>query len=301
MEFLFLEKKENELISFDLLQVVLVQQDSIDCITRKEVEQNIEKTLSWVDKVCNTFPEVDLIVFPECGIQGAASNPNPDVPFEVPGPEMQILLDKCFERKVWAEFNFLEKYEDKVFNTSIIVNDDGKIALKYRKVNTFEPIEGHYPGSEFNVCRGPKGAVFGIMACYDGDFPEVGRELAYMGCNVMIRPSAYPCPYTIPWEFTNRARAYENMAYVLACNRVANGENVFFGKSVVVDFDGRVLFQALPGVESLIKADIFPGLVDWYRKERKVANHLYNIKHRGYSVVKPNGLTDNPYKLSKGW
>lgn len=289
------------MLSLDILQVVLVQQNSIDCVTKKQVNQNIEKTLWWIDNVCKTFPnDVDLIVFPECGIQGAASNPNPDVPFEVPGPEMQVLLDKCSEKKIWAEFNFLEKSESKVFNTSIIVNDNGEIKLKYRKVNTFVPLECNYPGSEFSVCKGPKGAVFGIMLCYDGDFPEVGRELAYMGCNIMIRPSAYLYPYNIPWQFTNRARAYENMAYVLGCNRVANEEAIYYGESVVVDFDGRVLYQAPTGIECLVKVDIFPKLVEWYRKERKALNNLYNLKHRGYSAVEPEGLTDNPYKLTIG-
>lgn len=283
----------------EALEVVMVQQDSIDCKTAGEVQTNIDRTLQWIDKACNAYPDIDMIIFPECGIQGGHPFPNEDVPFPVPSPQLQPLLDKCRERRVWALFNLLERSEGRVYNTSIIVDGNGEIKLKYRKVNPFVPVEANYPGSEFCVCEGPKGAVFGVMTCYDGDFPEVGRELAYMGANVFLRPTSYMEPYSIPWEFTNRARAYENTAYVLACNRCGTGELfTCFGSSTAVDYDGRILVQAPQSGEWMTKVTIYPKLADQARETRRWVNHLYNLKHRGYAAVAPEGLTDNPYKLA---
>ena len=283
------------------LEVIMIQQDSLDCKTVQDVQKNIEATLEWMDRAMAAYPETDQIIFPECGIQGGHPSPDADVPFAVPGQQTLVLQEKCRQKKVWAEFNFLEKSDGKVYNTSIIVDDKGDVALKYRKVNTFVPVEGNYPGNEFAVCKGPKGAVFGLMICYDGDFPEVGRELAYMGANVLIRPTSYMTPYDLPWEFTNRARAYENTAYVLACNRCGTG-SLFtcFGASTAVDYDGRILAQAPSSGEWMLKTTIYPELADQMRKERKRVNHLYNLKHRGYAGAPPEGMTDNPYKVAYG-
>lgn len=288
-------------MSVQALEVIMIQQDSIDCKNRKEVQQNIDAALEWMDRACRAYPETDLIVFPECGIQGGHPNPDPDVPFRIPCAEMQPLMDRCRERAVWALFNFLEAENERVYNTCALINAQGEIALKYRKVNPFVPVESNYPGSEFVVCKGPKGAVFGVMICYDGDFPEVGRELAYMGANVFLRPTSYMDPYNIPWEFTNRARAYENTAYVIACNRCGTG-NLFtcFGNSMAVDYDGRVLAEAPASGEWMAKVTIYPEIADQVRRERKRVNHLYNLKHRGYSAQGPDGLTNNPYRIAYG-
>lgn len=283
------------------LEVIMVQQDTIDCKNVAQIQQNIDAALEWMDRACSAYPETDIIIFPECGIQGGHPEPDPDVPCMIPGPEIKPLLNKCREKKVWAVFNLLEKCSSRVYNTTIIVDDNGNIALKYHKVNPFVPVEANYPGSEFGVCQGPKGAVFGLMVCYDGDFPEVGRELSYMGANVLIRPASFMDPYSIPWEFTNRARAYENTAYVLACNRCGTGKLfTCFGSSTAVDFDGRVLAQAPATGEWMAKVTIYPDLADQLRRDRKTVNHLYNLKHRGYSAAEPEGLTDNPYRKAYG-
>lgn len=286
---------------YEALKVIFVQLDSIDCVTSGEVDANMEKTLCWIDRAKAAYPDTDLIVFPECGIQGGHPSPDGDVPFPIPGKRMRPLLDKCREKAVWAVFNFLEADGGKVYNTSVLADAEGEIKIKYRKVNPFVPVEANYPGSEFYVCAGPKGAVFGLMTCYDGDFPEVGRELAYMGANVFLRPASYMDPFAHAWEITNRARAYENTAYVIAPNRCGTGALfTCFGNSMAVDYDGRIISQAPPGSEWMAKADIYPELAAKLRTERRTINHLHNLRHRGYTAVLPDGLTDNPYKKAYG-
>lgn len=286
----------------ELLNVVLIQNNPIDCKNLAQVRQNIDATLNWMDKACTAYPDVDIIVFNEFVIQGGNPSPDEDIAFAIPCEDMMPLLNKCRERGVWATFNFQEKDEGKLYNTSIIVDDKGEIKLKYRKVNTFVPLETNCPGDEFVVCKGPKGAIFGMMICYDGDFPEAGRELAYKGANVFIRMTGYIEPYSGPWGFTNRARAYENAAYVLACNRSGNG-SIFswFGKSEIVDYEGNVIARAPEGIEWMMKSEICPSAADEKRKKKAVFNHLYNIKHRGYTAHDGCEHTVNPYSYYRDW
>lgn len=286
----------------ETLHVVLVQNNPIDCRTKADVAENIRNTLNWIDKACSAYPDTDLIVFNEFGIQGANPHPDEEIAFRIPCLEMSPLLCKCKERGVWAAYNFQEIDGGKLFNTSVIVDDHGKIQLKYRKVNTFVPLEGNCAGDEFMVCSGPKGAVLGMLICYDGDFPEAGRELAYLGANVLIRMTGYMEPYGLPWEFTNRARAYENIAYVCACNRSGNG-SVFswFGRSEIVDYQGRVVAQAPAGIEWMLKAELCPAAADEARREKAIFNHLYNIKHRGYTAHDGQAHEQNPYTFYQNW
>ena len=75
-----------------------------------------------------------------------------------------------------------------------------------------------------------------MTICYDGDFPELYRAEAIMGAEVICRPSALLRSFEI-WELTNRARAYDNHVYIVACNAVGPdaGGNYYFGHSMIVD------------------------------------------------------------------
>ena len=108
----------------------------------------------------------------------------------------------------------------------------------------------------------------GCAICYDWLFPEALRQLAMNGAEVLVRVSAYMDPWgaTEPmdwWTVVNRARALENLAYVVAANQGAALRRYppysWPGGSMVVDFDGRILAQASPG----------PGRADRGRPRRR--------------------------------
>lgn len=289
--------------SDDALNVALVQMDGLDATTMDEVGQNVEALRRWIDRACSAYPGLDLVVFPECSTQGAHPAGGRAIAIEVPGSVTERLQEKCRECKVWAHFNFIEAGPgESTFNTSVIVDARGEIVLKYHKVNPFVPLEGAVPGDELPVCAGPKGSTLGIMLCYDGDFPEVGRELAFKGADILLRPAAYMEPYSAPWTFVNRTRAYENMAYVVAVNRVGTTHLfTWFGRSMAVDYEGQVLVEAPAGVSWLTKVELFPQMVQRARKQYRTGNHLHNLKHRGCVGLPPNGATGNPYSFYRNW
>jgi predicted amidohydrolase len=287
------------------LAVALMQTEALDCRSEGDIAKNVDALCESVAWAARAFPDIDLVVFPESCVQGAPPESDPRLFVDLAGPLVQRLQESCAAYKVWAVFNLLERNDRskvKPFNTTIIVNPEGAIVLKQHKVNPFVPTEDSLPGDEMYICTGPKGARLGVMTCYDGDFPEAARELALLGANVLLRPSSYMEPYSDPWCFVNRARAYENLAYVVAVNRVGVTHRYnWFGGSMAVDYLGRVLIQAPLGIRWATKVDFDPNLADRARKEFKTHNHLFNLTHRGYAGLPPDGDRRNIYRAYKEW
>ena len=86
------------------------------------------------------------------------------------------------------------------------------------------------------------------------------------------------------------------MAYVIAVNRtgITNRYN-WFGNSMAVGYDGKIISQGPIGTRWVSKVDIDPHEVDLVRQESKVHNHLFNLKHRGYVGTPVKGDERNPY------
>jgi|GEM_PF-159389 len=287
------------------LSVVMVQFDPISAKTKEEVDANIDTIRRYVTRASNSFPGVDLIVFPEYSTTGFAYYSYHYLfAAEVPGYETDQLSKIASEAGVWLVASIVEKNPDPElmpYNAMLVFDPSGNIALKYRKMNPWNPKEPWSPGEEMPVCDGPKGTKLAVMLCYDGDLPEPAREAAWKGATVLIRPSKYMYPWNRVWEITNRARAYENIAYVVAVNTVGEDESYsYFGRSMVVDFEGNIINE-MGETPGMIKVDIFPQLVANARNQRCSNNHLYNLKHRGYTGCPPHGVSSNPYSVYREW
>lgn len=284
--------------------MVIVQMLPVSVADTAEIQLNVNTLCAWMERAKTGYPGADLIVFPEGSLQGYHPTAWQDTVVTVPGPETEQLAACCRRLGVWAHFSMLERHPEgrKPFNTSLLIDDRGEIALRYVKVNPWVPLEECTPGDTFFVCDGPKGTRIGVITCYDGDFPESVRELATMGANVVIRGAAYMEPYSAPWVFTNQARAWENTLYLVAVNQVGTDPMyTYTGRSMIVDFDGRIIVELTAHAEAMTKADLYPALVDRARAQYAEQNHLYNLTHRGHSALPPHGLTHNPYRFYRNW
>ena len=129
----------------------------------------------------------------------------------------------------------MEKNEDPglpPYNTAIIINSDGEIALHYRKLQPWVPIEPWSPGNfGMPVCDGLKGAKLSVCICHDGMFSELAREAADNGCNVYIRISGYSTQVNDQWILTNQTNAWHNLMYTCAVN-LAGYDGVFYLEAV---------------------------------------------------------------------
>jgi predicted amidohydrolase len=149
---------------------------------------------------------------------------------------------------------------DHVFNTSLVFSPAGERVARYDKIHLFQFDNGQERYDESRVIeRGAAPHAFeltakdgerwriGLSVCYDLRFPELYRQLA---ADVLLVPSAFTfVTGQAHWELLLRARAVENLAYVLAPaqgGRHENGRRTW-GHSMVVDPWGVVLGQREEG------------------------------------------------------
>ena len=200
-----------------------------------------------------------------------------------------------------------EKYPGALFNTTCLVGPEG-ILSKYRKIYPWIPWEVHtsphdIPGYEeelYPVADTPIGKIAAAI-CYDWLFPEILRQLALNGAEVLVRVSAYMDPFgaTEPmdwWTVVNRCRALENLAYVVAANQGASLKNYppfsWPGGSMIVDYDGRVLSQATPG--SGEKITVGPVDVGSLRQERMTRQAHQMLAHLRTEAHAPHNCSIYP-------
>lgn len=195
------------------------------------------------------FPHAQLLLYPELHLSGLApfgtsqvgSGHLPDEP--IPGPLTDRLCDLARTLGVWLVPGSLPERGDDgaVYNTAIAINPDGEIVARYRKIFPWRPWEKAAAGSEFAVFDIPGVGRAGLMICYDGWFPEVARQLAWMGAEIILHPSA-TTTVDRPQEIVlARANAIVNQVYVVNVN--CSGRPGL-GMSVVCDPEGRVIHQA---------------------------------------------------------
>jgi predicted amidohydrolase len=152
-------------------------------------------------------------------------------------------------------------------NTAVHIGPDGEDRAVYRKIHmfdvevagkTYRESEHEAPGDEVVLSEAADGTPLGLTICYDLRFPELYRELAVGGAQVLTVSAAFTETTTREhWEVLLRARAIEDQCYVVAANQ--HGEHVpglrTGGRSMIVDPWGVVLATA-PDGESLAVADL---------------------------------------------
>jgi len=287
----------------EALSVVVAQFHHYYTRSMEDIDKNIDQILAYMEQAAAGFPGLDLFVTPESSVQGESED-WPNRLLDIDGPQVQRLKDKCKALRIWGIFNPWIKPKSGAFaeNTAILVNDQGEIVHKHVKVNTYIPAEVSTPGKEINVADGPKGSKIGIIICADGDYPETWREAAYKGANVIVRISHYMHPWDKAMEITDKAGAYCNQVYVVSCNAAGIEEHYsFFGKSAIYNPDGTEITKAAEGIPCLIKADLYPGIIDHMRKQAVHSNPMFTFRNRGASCPDYNGRGDTtmPYTAYK--
>ena len=293
----------NGKIITEALSVACVQFAPIGAQTKDELNKNVEQVLEYLNMAVSAFPGVDLVVFPEACFQGFPPADYQDAIMTDDSPQLQRVYERCRQLSVWGVFCVLLWAESRrcYVNTALVVNSHGEVVHRYVKMNPWIPFENSYPGTECTICDGPKGSKLGVIICADGDYPEIWREAAYRGANVIIRPTHYMDPWYQAWEITNRAGAYFNQVYVVGvnCSGLAKNEaRSCFGRSMIVGPDGNIITEASNGCVGLIKADLYPGIIDQMRKQAVHSNPMFSFNHRGASCPDLDGEGDMrmPYR-----
>jgi predicted amidohydrolase len=194
-----------------------------------------------------------VLVFPELWTTGyLAEKEYLRLAEPIPGPTTRLLAQAARRSGVYLMAGSIaEKRGRSLYNTALLFDPRGRLVLRASKVHLWDREVDHFAaGDTYRVARTPAGA-FGVMICYDGDFPEVPRLLALGGAELIFHPSAYPSPHDREWRLIYPAAALQNYAYIAQVNRVGiergltSGTRVhFFGGSAVHDPTGRTILQA---------------------------------------------------------
>ncbi|MEP6884290.1 MAG: carbon-nitrogen hydrolase family protein [Gammaproteobacteria bacterium] len=187
------------------------------------------------------------------------------------GAVQSFLSDTARQLKMWilgGTIVIRGDTERRVANTSLLIDAAGKRVARYDKIHLFDVTipgrEEQYresthvtPGRDPVIADTPVGRL-GLSVCYDMRFPELYRELVLQGAEWLAMPAAFTVPTgRAHWETLLRARAIENLCYVVApaqSGTHTSGRETY-GDSLIVDYWGQVLARLAKG-SGVITAEI---------------------------------------------
>lgn len=265
--------------------------------TPAQVKAQTQRIVEMVGKARRSYPGMDLVVFPEYSLHGLSMSTAPELMCSLDGPEVAAFKQACKANRIWGCFSIMELNPGgNPYNSGLVIDDQGAIQLYYRKLHPWVPVEPWEPGNlGIPVITGPKGCKLALIICHDGMFPEMARECAYKGAEIMIRTAGYTAPIRHAWSVTNQANAFQNlMATASVCLCGSDGTFDSMGEAMFCDFDGTVIQQGGGRPDEIICAELRPDLIREARVNWGVENNIYQLYHRGYVAVK-GGAQDCPY------
>lgn len=230
----------------------------IQCDTQNDKGKNLEQICGFIDQAAAegaqlvTLPETMHCIGENVGEGGIRKE-------EIPGYTISRMMEKAKEHQIYIHCGSIAEAregEERYFNTTILLDRQGRNIACYRKLHTFDVImpdgtpvresERVYPGDEIVTVDTELGHL-GLSICYDLRFPELYRIMALKGAQILFVPANFTMVTGKDhWEVLLRTRAIENGCYVVAADqtgRKGNGQ-LPFGNSMVVDPWGTVVARA---------------------------------------------------------
>lgn len=230
------------------------------------VAANLEQVEYWIAQARNQFP-CELVVLPEnFAFVGQYETDKCNIAEDFgDGPIQDFLMQMSKKYRVWLVGGTLPlktANPQKIRAACLVYDDQGVCKARYDKMHLFDVQVGHQEiynesatidlGDKPVVVDTPIGCI-GLSVCYDLRFPSLYRHLVELGAEIFTVPAAFTAKTgEAHWEVLLRARAIENLAYVLAPNQAGLHPNSrqTYGHSMFVDPWGRVLqqLQQMPGI-----------------------------------------------------
>ena len=220
---------------------------------------NFEKISSEVDKVLSEGEQTHMIVLSELAVTGVKPDKEKSLLTVLP-----LFSDLAKKYDTWLIPGTFHEFEDDViYNTCPVINNEGELVAKARKLYPWLPYENQItPGNEICTFEYPGAGIIGVHICYDLWFPETSRALAMAGAELIINPTLTPTQDREIETVMVRATAAQQQCYYVDVNSV--GEQGC-GQSIACDPEGNVLHA------SDDQEDIFTVEVDFdfVRNSRK--------------------------------
>ncbi len=271
-------------------------------------ESNLAYLERRLSQLMGLFPWVEMVMFSEL----AAYGPSRARAEALPGPAEDRFGEMARKHGLWLVTGSLyEKRKDGIYNTASVLNPEGEVVGRHRKLFPFTPYEaGVEAGDEFLVFDVPDVGRFGVSICYDSWIPETSRTLAAMGAEVILHPSLTGTPDRDVELAIARSTAATNQCYFLDINGLGAGG---VGRSILVGPHGEVIHQAGES-EELMPVELDLDRVQRSRerglrslgqplksfRDREVRFKVYNRRWKGSAYLDTLGPLEKPGRGMRG-
>ncbi|MFJ5714249.1 carbon-nitrogen hydrolase family protein [Neobacillus sp. NPDC093127] len=242
---------------------------------------NLGKAIQYIAKAKSLG--ADFVIIPEfyMALATPKSGVLPvDAAEPLDGPFVTALKESARENEIYVVCGLYESKSDdqkRAFNTTVFIDRSGQLIHSYRKTHLYDAFSYHesetiIPGdNQYKVVETEFGKI-GLMVCYELRFPEIARQFALQGADILFVPAGWVAgPMKEDhWQTLIRARAIENTMFVFGANLV---DDIFSGRSIIVDPMGVILASA-GEEETLIVSDIDLDRI------RRVREKLPSVRHR---------------------
>lgn len=214
------------------------------------------------------------------------------------GPIQQHMSNVAKKNKIYIVGGTIPLITDdkkKYYSSSLVWDPQGDIIGRYDKIHLFDVmIEGKeeyresdyvLPGEKIIIVDTPIGKI-GLAICYDLRFPELFRAFMLKGAQIIVLPSAFTVPTGMAhWEILLRARAIENLCYVVAPGEIglrADGRPTY-GNSMIIGPWGEILTRAtLPNEAIMAEVDLTK--IKQMRQQFPALNHYQSFVMQNLSI-----------------
>lgn len=240
-------------------------------------EKNIEHAIELVNNAC--INNAELITLPEM-----FNTPYDNNKFVENAEEeknsitLKAMREVAKENDIYLQAGSIAELEnEKIYNTAYLINNNGKIIAKHRKMHMFDidtenmkftESDTLSPGDSVTTVETPF-ATISMAICYDIRFSELWTLMNKTGSDVILLPGAFnKTTGPLHWETLIRARAIDNQAFVVATSpsQVENPYYVAWGHSMIVDSWGKVLSKA-DKEEEILYATLNPESIRSVREQ----------------------------------
>lgn len=259
------------------LSVALVQQSNSD-----NAEHNIEKSIAGIRDAASQGAQLVVLQELHCSLYFCQTEDVDvfDLAETIPGPSSNTLGELAKELGIVIVASLFEKRATGLYhNTAVVLEKDGSIAGKYRKMHIPDD-PGFY--EKFYFTPGDLGfepiqtsvGKLGVLVCWDQWFPEAARLMAMAGAELLIYPTAIgwdprddkdeQTRQKDAWVISQRAHAVANGVPVISCNRVGlerdpSGQSdgiLFWGNSFIAGPQGEILAEADNQSEQILMVEL---------------------------------------------
>ena len=247
-------------------------------VTQRKFTDNLTEYAQEIERILSSSSGIQMVVHPELHLFGSdmSTDALQEIAQSLDSKFVGELGEIAKRFGIWLiPGSIVEPAPNNgVYNTALVFNPAGELVSFYRKIFPWRPSEPFTMGSEFSVFELPGLGRVGLNICYDIWFPEVTRQLTWMGAELIVNLVRTTTPDRKQELVLVQANSIVNQVYILSVNAAGP---IAMGRSLVVDPDGDIVEQVLNDSNSIIYTIIdFDRVAQIRRDGTAGVNRMWN-------------------------